>query len=177
MKNKRFFAGILGFTLVFGLTICGCPTDSDGGGGNVIKFEGVWRSPNGSHQTYTFTGNTVVRTADAGQTWSATFVFTDTTITFTPTSGSSWTQNYTLSESVLSINADGSHPYGSFLIQKTGATKFEGTWKNSHGTRPAYTFTNNRVVYSDNDGNTGEGVFAFTDASITFIRSSTNSWT
>jgi hypothetical protein len=142
----------------------------------VTKFEGVWRNPYGSHQTYTFTGNTVVRTADDSQTWSATFVFTDTTITFTPTSGSSWTQNYTLSESVLSIDADGSHPSGPFLIQKTGATKLEGTWKNSNGTQSTYVFTDNRVVYS-NDGSTWEGVFAFTDASIAFIWSSTSFWT
>jgi hypothetical protein len=117
MNKKWLLLGITGLALVFGLIFIGCPTDSDGEGGNVTKFEGVWRNPNGSHQTYTFTGNTVVRTADDGQTWSATFVFTDTTITFTSTSGSSWTQNYTLSESELSIDTDGSHPYGTFEKQ------------------------------------------------------------
>jgi hypothetical protein len=147
MRNKVVFAGALGFALVFGLVIMGCKNGTTPEE-KTTKFEGVWRSPSGPHQTYAFTEDTVARTADDDIMWSATFSFTDTTITFTPISGNLWTQNYILSGSVLSIDNDGSHPAGPFLFQKTGATKFEGTWKNtSAGTQPTYAFTDNRVVY------------------------------
>jgi hypothetical protein len=177
MKNKLFLAGVLGFALVLGLVLSGCDNGNGNGGSNATKFEGVWRNPNGSHQTYTFTENTVTRTADDDITWSATFDFTDTAITFTPASGNSWTQNYILSGSVLSLDVDENHPYGPFLFQKTGATKFEGTWKNSGGEQPTYAFTDNRVVLSNNTGGTWEGIFAFTDDSITFTSSLSVFWT
>jgi hypothetical protein len=123
MKNKRFLAGIPGLVLVFGLIICGCPTDSDGGGGgNVAKFEGVWRNPYGSHATYIFTGYDVSFTNDSNVSWSGTFTFNDTTITFNNPNGTpaSWTQTYTLSETSLTLTNIEGQPgssYGTFEKQ------------------------------------------------------------
>jgi hypothetical protein len=172
MKERRFLAGVL---LALGLVTVGC---DNGTTEETKKFDGTWRNPNGNHPSYAFIMNSVTGSNDDFDLSSATFVYTDTTITFTPTSGSPWTQNYILSENVLSLDTDVSHPYGPFLKQKPGATKFEGTWKNTGaGTEPTYAFTDNRVVYSNNTGGTWEGIFAFTDSSMTFTRSLSTSWT
>jgi hypothetical protein len=120
MKHKQFVMGMVSLMLVFALIIIGCPTDNtdgDNDGETEITFEGTWRNPYGSHQTYTFSGNTVTRTADDGITWTVTFTFTDTTITFNPSSDSSWTQEYTLSATELKITEDGAHAYGTFIKQ------------------------------------------------------------
>jgi hypothetical protein len=120
MKNGRFFAGILGFALVFGLIFIGCPTDSDGGGGNVTKFEGTWDNSGESWKLiYRFTGNKVEYSDHTNNTWSGTFTFTDTTITFSTSPSNSWTQDYTLKGNELKISeADGNHPYGTFVKQE-----------------------------------------------------------
>jgi hypothetical protein len=122
MKNKRFFAGILGFALVFGLILCGCPTDGDDGGGNMpTKFEGTWRN-NGSQGEetwdilYTFKGSTFI-CENLDDKFSGTFTFTANTITFTVDWGS-WTQNYELVDTTLTLEQDQDMHYnGSFQKQ------------------------------------------------------------
>jgi hypothetical protein len=119
MKN-RFFSGTLGFVLVFGLIIYGCPTDSGGGGGNVAKFEGTWVNSGETWELiYRFTENKVDYSDHTDLRWSGTFTFTDTTITFSTSPSNSWIQGYTLEEDVLEIsNTGGSNPYGTFVKQK-----------------------------------------------------------
>jgi hypothetical protein len=114
MKNKLIFAGMLALVLVFGLIICGCPTDSDdGGGGNIpAKFEGTWKHRMDElNAVYVFTGNKW-EFSSAGQQgvatgpFSGTFTYTDTTMTLTVSSGGSgnWTYSYTLEDDTLTLS-------------------------------------------------------------------------
>jgi hypothetical protein len=55
MKNKMDLAGVLGFVLVFGLFLIGCPMDGDSTGeGQVTKFEGTWKKLTLMHHGYIF---------------------------------------------------------------------------------------------------------------------------
>jgi hypothetical protein len=61
--------------------------------------------------------------------------------------------------------------------EENNVTKFEGTWANKGDNWDlVYTFTGNRVKYSDHTNNTWSGTFAFTDTEITFSVSQ-NTWT
>jgi hypothetical protein len=116
MKNKRFFVGIPGLLLVFGLIVMGCdngttPGGDEGGKEQITKFEGTWK-----HQmdeldaVYTFTGNkwqfsSVGQNGVATGPFSGTFTHTDTTLTLTVSSGGSdnWTYSYTLNGDTLNL--------------------------------------------------------------------------
>jgi hypothetical protein len=120
MKKKLIFAGMLALAPVFGLIVCGCPTD---GGGNLpVTFEGTWIN-SGEFEDYKweliykFTGNQFEYSDNFGGSRSGTFTFTDTEITFTPNYGDPWKQSYSLSEDTLTIASDDQYPFGDFLKQ------------------------------------------------------------
>jgi hypothetical protein len=51
MANKKFFWGMLVMVLAFGITVTGCPTDTDDdGGGGDSALNGTWVSGSGSSQ-------------------------------------------------------------------------------------------------------------------------------
>jgi hypothetical protein len=109
--------GFLVLMVLIVIGFMGCDNDTTSGVGEPTKFEGTWKNPAGSQNTYTFTGNNWSRTNNSDQNANGTFTFTDTTITFVPTSGNSWSQGYTLSATQLSLDNVGGVPYGDFSKQ------------------------------------------------------------
>jgi hypothetical protein len=108
MKNKRFLAGILGFTLVFGLIFIGCPMDSDDEGGKMpTKFEGTWKHimPEAQNATFTFTNQNVTYQKDNLARVYGTFAFDDTTLTISFTNGDTRVYAYSLVESTLTLES------------------------------------------------------------------------
>jgi hypothetical protein len=137
MKKKIVLSAMLVCLLVLGLTLIGCPTDSDDDF-TITKLEGKWVNPIAiinygySDFSFTFTGNKMLFNSSGNNdstTNAGTFTFTDDEITFIPGRESTWTgytQKYTLQDDVLQLESDGEHPNGPFQKQddNLGAAPF-----------------------------------------------------